>query len=128
MTDSKSLRWFDAHLDLACLAIEGRDLSAPLSEAQGPPQPPAVTFGSLRDGRVVACCGTIFTAPDYNEPCGYPGGDAEEAHRVGRAQWRRYVEWDRLGLIRLIGSPDDLAAVEAAQPGASPLGVILLME
>jgi len=94
--------WFDAHLDLACLAVNKRDMACddPAS-CGGPWLPAAVTLPSLRAGGVVACLGTIFTELGGNGPEGYPEGDAEAAHRRGRAQLEVYRDWVDRGLASL---------------------------
>ncbi len=92
------MTWFDAHLDLACLAVNGRDMLAPLDEINGPRAkrpvgvwPPAgVTLDSLRAGGVPRVLGTIFTETNGDGPEGYPAGDAEAAHEVGLRQLRVY--------------------------------------
>lgn len=82
--------WFDAHLDLASLAIQGRELRGPLERA-APPHPPAgVTLGSMRDAGVHLALATIFTEKDGLRKVGYPAGDAERAFIVGRAQLEVY--------------------------------------
>jgi membrane dipeptidase len=94
--------WFDAHLDLACLAVNKRDMTgADLSQVKSPWPPAAVTLPSLKAGGVVACLGTIFTEMKGESPEGYPEGDAETAHRKGRAQLEVYRDWEEKGLITL---------------------------
>ena len=61
--------WFDAHLDLAYLAVNGRNMHAPLHPPPrggvgGPDLPAAVTLPSLADGNVSLALATIFTEPD----------------------------------------------------------------
>lgn len=93
--------WFDAHLDLACLAVNGRDMTADLDSCGGPWAPPSVTLSTLRDGGVVCALGTIFTEMGGEGPEGYPAGDADVAHRRGRAQMEVYETWRDDGLVRL---------------------------
>jgi membrane dipeptidase len=103
------VRWFDAHLDLACLAVCGRDMTAPLDEllvpkpkrAVGPWGPPAVTLPSLREGGVTECLATIFTEPGGTGPEGYPKGDVDAAHEAGLRQLRIYQNWVHDAGIRL---------------------------
>jgi len=92
--------WFDAHLDLACLAVNGRDMTAGLDSCGGPWPPPSVTLKTLAAGGVVCALGTIFTELGGDGPEGYPDGDAEKAHRRGRAQMEVYETWRDDGLIR----------------------------
>lgn len=92
--------WFDAHLDLACLAVNGRDMTADLATCGGPWPPPSVTLPTLRDGGVACALGTIFTEMGGGGPEGYPEGDSEKAHRRGRAQMEVYETWRDMGLVR----------------------------
>ncbi|MEM9082842.1 MAG: membrane dipeptidase [Planctomycetota bacterium] len=92
---------FDAHLDLAYLAVYGRDMTAPLDPAMTPEPPAAVTLPSLAEGRVRMALGTIFTAPDEDSPVGYPAGDAETAQRRGLAQLEAYRTWQDRKLVKL---------------------------
>jgi len=102
--------WFDAHLDLAMLAELGRDMHASLADCRGRLRPPAVTLPSLRDGRVRACLGTIFTqaVPDPGAPdaetgaFAYPLGDADAAYRAGMRQLKLYRAWADAGAIELM--------------------------
>jgi membrane dipeptidase len=114
---------FDAHLDLAYLGENGRDMSLALRECGGPHVPAAVTFPELRTGGVAACLGTIFTEAGGTDTVGYPVGDAEAAHAAGVRQLERYRRWEREGLMRL--SPDRAALAQATD---GPLHVGILME
>ncbi|MCK6478110.1 MAG: dipeptidase [Phycisphaerales bacterium] len=107
--------WFDAHLDLACLAETGRDMTAPLESCGGPPDP-AVTFGSLARGRVTRCLATVFTEPGGTDAVSYPPGDVQAAHAAGVRQIDRYHAWARAGLISL-GLSASAAAPPAFQAG-----------
>ncbi len=94
--------WFDAHLDLACLAVNKRDMTcAKLADCDVPWPPASVTLPSLREGGVVACLGTIFTEMKGDGPEGYPEGDAEAAYKRGRAQLEVYRDWQERGFITL---------------------------
>src|SRR6185295_7293415 len=92
-------RWFDAHLDLACLAENGRDMTRGLADCGGPWPPPTLTFVSMAQGGVGACLGTIFTEADGDDEARYPAGDAEAAHAAGVRQLQRYESWQREGVI-----------------------------
>jgi membrane dipeptidase len=98
------LPWFDAHLDLACLAENGRDMTRAPQDSGGPWQPASATFPSLRDGLVRAFLGTIFTEADGDDAVAYPARDAEAAHHAGLRQLRRYQQWHKDGYIDL-GDP-----------------------
>lgn len=101
--------WFDAHLDLAYLAVCGRDLARPLAalaDAAGPHPPAAVTLPALADGRVRFALATIFTEPRGAdavslEPFEYREGDAQGAHRRGRAQLEVYLTLAERGLLSI---------------------------
>lgn len=98
MADGRPI--FDAHLDLACLAVNGRDMLAPLDRLTpdgahrvGPWAPASITLRSLAEGDVRLVLATIFTETGGDGPEGYPDGDAEIAHRRGRAQMEAYLTW-----------------------------------
>lgn len=105
-------RWFDAHLDLAYLAVNGRDMLAPLTAQTAPHPPASVTLPALEEGRVRFVLATIFTELDGAGPEGYPAGDAERAWLVGRAQLEVYLTWRDRGAIGL-----DLLRVLRPDPG-----------
>lgn len=94
--------WFDAHLDLATLAVLGRDMTSPsLATCGGPFQPAAVTLTSLAEANVRAFLGTIFTESDGTDAVGYVAGDAESAHAAGLRQLRTYQRWAGMGIVEL---------------------------
>src|SRR5688500_8316075 len=98
MKRTKSMRrWFDAHLDLAYLALNGRDMNRGLSDCGGPHLPAAVTLPALEQGHVKACLGTIFTERDGTDAVGYPADDAEAAHAAGMRQLEQYNRWQKDG-------------------------------
>ncbi len=111
------MRWFDAHLDLACLAAMGRDMAAPVAASMGPWPPASVTLDSLRRGGVTRFLGTIFTeAGGTDAGVSYAIGDAEGAHAAGIAQLATYQAWENPGLLRLegLGSEGTKSSREAA--------------
>lgn len=91
------MHWFDAHLDLACIALEGRDMLA--DEPVGGSNPPgAVTLPTLRRGDVRAALATIFIAPEGTpEAIAYKSGDAESASIAARRQIELYQSWAKAG-------------------------------
>lgn len=111
-------RWFDAHLDLAYLAVNGRDMLAPLTPQTAPHPPASVTLPALDEGNVRFALATIFTELDGAGPEGYPAGDAERAWRVGRAQLDVYLTWRDRGAIAL-----DLRRVLRPDPGVGQVRV-----
>ncbi len=107
--------WFDAHLDLAYLAVAGRDMTKALDVASPPHPPASVTLQSLSAGGVRFALGTIFTEPvehpsdssdqtggtSLSEPQMYPAGNVDRAHAAGRAQLEAYLTWRDRSLVRL---------------------------
>lgn len=114
--------WFDAHLDLACLAVLGRDMLAPLDRCGGPWQPAAVTLAAMR-GHVTHCLGTIFTEAGGSDAVGYAEGDAEAAHAAGLAQLVVYERWWREGHAGQAGgaAASDGPMIALLMEGADPV-------
>lgn len=115
-------------------------MHAGLAECRGRLLPAAVTLPALREGRVRACLGTMFTeaVPDPAAPgaetgaFAYPAGNALAAWKAGQRQLRLYHAWAQAGLIELLRPR---ASVVPERPGAtppvtaaSPLRVGILME
>ncbi len=135
-------RWFDAHLDLAYLAVRGRDMTCAMSELApdrvGPHGPAAVTLPDLRAAHVDFALGTIFTEPVSRPDTGsgaagdttgapltaeqYAAGDVEQAHRRGRAQLEAYLTWRDAGLVSL-NLRDALVAPEGVGEVRGGMGV-----
>ncbi len=132
------MHWFDAHLDLAYLAENGRDMHAQLDDCRGRYQPASITLPSMIEGRVTRCLGTVFTeAIDPMEPDSesgaftYPFGDADAAYRAGMRQLLLYRTWRDAGVVSrmpLRGQPEESSEapirlgvlVECADPITSP--------
>ena len=118
------MNWFDAHLDLAYLAVCGRDMTAAPESAGGPDLPGCVTLPSLAQGNIKACLGTIFTELGGSNPASYAEGDAPAAHRAGLAQIATYQSWAEQGRIALdlrANAPLNIGIlVECADPITSP--------
>ncbi len=94
--------WFDAHLDLATLAVLGRDMTSPsLVDCGGPFLPASATLTSLAEGNVRGLLATIFTEASGTDAVGYPAGNADAAHAAGLLQLRTYQRWAGMGLIEL---------------------------
>ncbi|MCC6661781.1 MAG: dipeptidase [Phycisphaerales bacterium] len=108
--------WFDAHLDLAYLAVSGRNMLAPLAPASGPHPPAAVTLPALREGGVRFALATIFTEAGGKGPEGYPAGNVDRAAAVGRAQMEAYLTWRDGGEVGL-----DLRRVFRCEPGVGQI-------
>ena len=122
---ARMMHWIDGHLDLAYLALNGRDMCAPVAADA----PFALTLPALREGGVRVALGTIFTECGGNsetEAVAYrDSDDLEGAHRVGAAQLEWYHEMERRGEIAIVRTRDDLARALA---GDGPLGIVILME
>jgi membrane dipeptidase len=129
------MRWFDAHLDLASLVERGRDMHAPLHDCGGDLRPPALTLPAMRDGRVRACMGTIFTqavkdpaAPDAETAAyAYPLGDAAAAWKAGMRQLKLYRAWADAGVIRLLARRGHNTPAPPDEPD-DPITLGILME
>ena len=102
---TQSLPWFDGHLDLACLAVNKRDMLAPLDQLNestvGCHPPAAITLPELEAANVKLALATIFTEPDGTGPESYPAHDTDRAHAVGRAQLEVYLTWQDNNRIAL---------------------------
>ncbi len=105
--DTSPSQWFDAHLDLAYLAENGRDLHASLKNCRGRYQPASVTLPTMVEGNVRHCLATIFTegvdttkADQETGAFTYPFGDADAAYRAGMRQMLLYNAWRDAGVIR----------------------------
>lgn len=118
------MQWFDAHLDLAYLAVCGRDMTAAPESAGGPDLPGCVTLPSLVAGGVNACLGTVFTELGGSNPASYAEGDAAGAHRAGLAQIATYQSWAERGDISRdlrVRAPLNIGIlVECADPISGP--------
>lgn len=120
------MRFFDAHLDLAYLAVNGRDMQRGIEDCGGPHPPAACTLRSLSDGGVSSCLGTVFTEAGGTCAAGYAADDVEAAHRAGVRQLDVYQAWARRGLIRLAGSAANKnAPVRSGEPVPTTVGVLV---
>lgn len=124
------MHWFDAHLDLAYLAENGRDMHTGLKDCRGRYQPAAVTLPSLAQGRVTRCLGTVFTeatdptnADSETGAFTYPFDDADAAYRAGMRQLLLYRTWHEAGLISRIPLRG-----QAEEPSDAPLRLGVLVE
>ncbi len=118
--------WFDAHLDLPYLALQGRDLRVPIEQATGGDLPVALTFHSMTQGNIRYALGTIFINPGMPEsPYGYQdSADTQRAYDRSVTQLRLYQQWEADGIIQIIRKPADLHA--ASDTG--PIKLLILME
>ncbi|MGE5612273.1 MAG: dipeptidase [Bacillota bacterium] len=114
----------DAHLDLACNALRGRNLLKPAAEQMADADgTPAVGLPDLHRGGVGAFCATIFC-----EPAIRPGDKgyrtAEQAHAEALRQLHWYQQLEQTGHVRLVRRGSDLLR---ANSHSAP-SMLLLME
>jgi membrane dipeptidase len=118
--------WADAHLDLAYLAVNGRDMRA----AVPADAPHALTLDALRAGGVRVAFGTIFTelgSDPATERAAYrDSDDLEGAHRAGLLQLEWYEEMERAGEIDIVRTQADYARALEGRSGRP--GIVILME
>jgi membrane dipeptidase len=118
--------WADAHLDLAYLAVNGRDMLADVHDEA----PHACTLRSLAAGNVRVAFGTIFTELGGDlavERAAYrDSDDLDGAHRVGVMQLEWYEAMERAGELDIIRTQEAFDAALGGRTGR--LGVVLLME
>lgn len=99
--------WFDAHLDLAYMALSGRNMDAADPATAGGGDPPGgITLPSLREGNVAGMLATIFIEPDGKDAAyAYRAGDPESARAAALKQTAIYHTWAREGRCTLIKRP-----------------------
>jgi membrane dipeptidase len=118
------MRWIDGHLDLAYLALRGRDLRIPCPDGDDG----CVSLPALRAAGVDMLAGTIFTEPGVTDPrqaYGYPDSDDRPAaERAGLAQLDVYARLEAEREIGIVRSRADLAD----RSGAPRPRVVVLME
>lgn len=118
----KTTPWIDAHLDLAWLALTGRDLLRPCPD----PGAGCTSLPDLDAGNVRVALATIYTRPvdvADGQPYTYARDDDAGANAAGRRQLEMYERLERDGAIRIIRAADELDAQDEQR-----LQVILLME
>jgi membrane dipeptidase len=118
------VRWIDGHLDLAYLALCGRDLRVACPD----PAVGCISLPALREAGVGLVLATVFTEPgvtDRSQPFGYGSSDdLDDAEQAGRRQLEVYHRLDAQGEIGIVRSRGDLD-VQATGPGPR---AVLLME
>lgn len=119
--DGPSGRWIDGHLDLAWMALAGRDLADPADGVAT-----AVSWPDLADGGIGAVFATIFTEMDgpADDPASYPGGDVDAAAAAGERQLAWYHGQAEAGRLRLV----DRAGIAVPSRAGDPIATLLLME
>jgi membrane dipeptidase len=133
-----SSNWFDAHLDLAYIAENGRDLHTDLRSCRGRYQPASVTLPTMIEGGVNHCLATIFTeGVDPSKPdeetgaFTYPFGDADAAYRAGMRQLLLYNAWRDAGVIHQMprrGYPPIEPATNECPLEGGPINMGILVE
>ena len=120
--------WIDGHLDLAFIAMDGRDLCKPCPN----PAEACISLPALREAGVDLVFATIFSAPGelpeadaqgWEHPCRYPSSDdLDAAEQAGLCQVELYQQLEEAGELSIVRGSDDLTA-------DSPLPkIVLLME
>ncbi len=99
------MHWIDGHLDLAYLALRGRDLRVPCDGPCG-----CVSLPALRQAGIEVALATIFVEPG---PC--------DLAAAGRAQLAVYHDLEARGEVSIVRSRSDLD-----RPGPLPRLVILM--
>ena len=116
--------WIDGHLDLAYLAVRGRDLRRPCPDSHEA----CVSLTSLREAGVEVALATIFTEPGATDDLDHHGyassADLDRAEAAGRRQLDIYRELEAQDAVRIIEDRDGLDRHD----GSSALKIVLLME
>lgn len=104
----ESLSWFDAHLDLAYLALLGRAMHQPLVTVQLAEPAAAVTIPNLAAAGVKGVLATIFVQPWSPDPSHVDGPwcfrNSLQAHQAAKAQLTIYQRWYQSGLLQRPGA------------------------
>ncbi|MHC4079760.1 MAG: dipeptidase [Planctomycetota bacterium] len=115
--------WIDGHLDLAYLALCGRDLRVACPD----PAAGCVSLPDLREAEVGLVLATIFTEPgvtDRDQLFGYRSSDdLDGAERAGRRQLEVYDHLEAEGEIGIVRSRADL---DDRSTGPGPRAVLLM--
>ncbi|HMD54846.1 MAG TPA: membrane dipeptidase, partial [Phycisphaerae bacterium] len=120
--------WFDAHLDLAYLAVQGRDMMMDESALAKLSEPAAISLSSLATGKVRRAVATVFVQPRGIDDIGHMidgpwcYNNADEAHEASIAQLNWFHKAKENGLLEIIDKPG------AKLTGHSPLQIIILLE
>ena len=122
------MNWIDAHLDLAYIALDGRDIRKPCAG----PAKGCISLPALREANINIVCATIFSAPGpiaeadaegWQHPCRYPSSDdIAAAYQAGFCQIEFYQKLEAEGELSIVRCRADLNS-------DSPLPkIVLLME
>ncbi|HTV48134.1 MAG TPA: membrane dipeptidase [Phycisphaerae bacterium] len=122
------LYWFDAHLDLAYLAVQGRNMLADETALAKLDEPGAISLHSLANGQVRRAAATIFVQPRGIDDVGrmvdgpWCYGNADEAYDASIVQLDWYRQAHEKGLLEII----DRSGLQMTQQ--SPMQIMLLLE
>lgn len=127
-------RWIDGHLDLAYLAVNGRDITTPVPADLDA----CISLPALRETGVDLVFATIFTEMNFTgsqttEAQVYARDDFEAAGRCGLKQLEVYEQLEEAGELSIVRRADDLTderpapriviLMEGADPIRSPADV-----
>jgi membrane dipeptidase len=119
------MKWIDGHLDLAYLAVNGRDLTRRDACAA---EIGCVTLPALRDGGVRLAFATIFTEKGLDGPDrAHRYASSDDLDGAEAAGWRQVEAYERLereGHVRIVRAAGDLDVIDADDR----LAIVLLME
>lgn len=111
--------WCDGHLDLAYVAVCGRNLIRPVEDASTA----CISLPAMREAAIGLAFGTIFTEPGKGIPAGYDGpDDLDGADSAGREQLAIYQELVAAGEISMVRTRYDL------DRGPADPKIVLLVE
>jgi membrane dipeptidase len=117
------MKIIDAHLDLSCNALDGREVFKPAAEQVADEMGiPTVGLPDLARGDVALICATVFCTP--GGPKGYK--TPAEAHQAGLKHLHWYQQAADKGIFRFVRSPGDLDLPPATATPAQE--IILLLE
>jgi len=115
------MHWIDGHLDLAYLAVNGRDMRQEISD----PTTGCISLPAIRAANIEIAFGTIFTEPGVfgpEHPHAYPASDdADAAEAVGFRQLETYERWQAAGELSIVRGAADLSGT-----GPTPKTIILM--
>lgn len=117
------MNWIDGHLDLAYLAVHGKNLYDPCSDLTKE----CISLPDLQESEVRTIFGTICTSPKSG-PCGYgESNNREAAYKAGIEQLHIYQKLEEEGHLvlqhtgcELFDSLSVLLLMEGADPIRSP--------
>jgi len=114
------MQWIDGHLDLAYLALAGRDLTRPVENAEKG----CISLPALRAANINTVFGTLYTEKGSpGRPYGYASSeDLDGAEQAGIRELEVYETLEQAGEILIIRSRADL------ELSTDAVKVVILME